>query len=130
MYASQSNTTRGLLRKTASAAITGGYLVKLATDGRVSPVAAASDKAMFLALHDAASGEQVDLAPLSPEGNVRIRAGTVSGTQNAGVAVYLAAAPAADGRINEVSTSATKIGYAEEQFVTNQLVLIRLISPN
>ncbi len=129
MYASQSNTQNGIVRRVANAAITGGRCVKIASDGRVAPVSAVADRPQFLALHDAASGEAIDLIPLSPDGNVRIRAGTVSGTQNAGIAVYLAAAPAADGRINEVSTSATKIGYAEETFVTDQLVLVRPISP-
>src|SRR5262245_40473094 len=117
MYPSQSNTTPGILRKKATTAVTGGYCVKLDSSGGVSAVAAVADKPQFLALHDAAIGESVDVLPLDPNGNVRIKAGTVSGTQNSGVAVYLAAAPAADGRINEVSTSATKIGYAEEPFV-------------
>lgn len=127
MYDTQSNTTNGVVAKVAAAAITAGYLVKLTTAGLVTPVAAVGDRAMFVALNDAASGDPVDCLPLSPERNVRIKAGTVSGTQNAGVAVYLAAAPAADGRINEVSTNATKIGYAEETFVTGQLVLVRPI---
>lgn len=129
MFSTQSNTRTGAVPKIAQAQITGGRLVKLHTDGRVAPVAAANDRAMYLATHDAAAGEVVECIPLSGEGQIRVRAGTVSGTQNAGVAVYLAAAPAADGRINEVSSSATKIGYAEEPFVTDQLVLVRPISP-
>lgn len=127
MYDTQSNTTTGVVSKVAAAAITAGYCVTLTTAGLVAPVSAANNRAMFVALNDAATGEPVDCMPLSPERNVRIKAGTVSGTQNAGVAVYLAAAPAADGRINEVSTSATKVGYAEEQFATGQLVLVRPI---
>lgn len=129
MYDTQSNTTPGVVAKVAALAVTAGYVVKLTTAGLVTPVAAANDAgALFVALNSASAGEPVDCLPLSPERNVRIKAGTVSGTQNAGVAVYLAAAPAADGRVNEVATSATKIGYAEETFVTGQLVLIRPIS--
>lgn len=124
----QSNTIRGQLAKIANGAITAGLCVKLHTaTGKVTACTAANDRPQFVALNDAADGETVQVLPLEPGGQVRIKAGTVSGTQNAGVAVYLAASN--DGKVNEVSTSATKIGYAEETFVTGQLVLIRPISP-
>lgn len=126
----QSNVIRGQLSKIAVGAILAGYAVKLhSTTGSVVACSAVADKPQFVALNDAASGEAVQVLPLEPSGQVRLKAGTVSGTQNAGVPVYLAAAPAADGRINEVATSATKIGYAEESFVTGQMVLVRPISP-
>lgn len=128
-FASQTNTLRGQVRKKATTAVSAGFCVKLDAAGGVSAVSAVADRPQFIALHDAAIGEWVECLPLEPNGQVRIKAGTVAGTQNAGIAVYLAAAPAADGRINEVVTSATKIGYAEEAFVTGQLVLIRPISP-
>lgn len=128
-YASQTNTVTGVLKKKATTAVTAGFCVKLDSQGGVSAVSAVADRPQFIALHDAAIGEYVDVLPLDPHQQVRIKAGTVAGTQNAGIAIYLAAAPAADGRINEISTSATKIGYAEESFVTGQLVLIRPISP-
>jgi hypothetical protein len=125
MYGNQSNTIEGIVSKVAASAIGAGKMVKLATDGRVTAVAAVADRAMYIALNDAAIGEIVDCQPLDPNTQVRIKAGTVTGTQNAGVAVYLAAS--ADGLVNEVVTGATKVGYAEEQFVTGQLVLVRPI---
>lgn len=127
MNPNQTNTVQGPVTKIASGAINAGYCVKLTTAGLVTACTAASDRALFVALETVSDGQPVLCQPLSPDRQVRIKAGTVSGTQNAGVKVYLAAAPAADGRINEVSTSATLIGYAEEQFVTGQLVLVRPI---
>jgi hypothetical protein len=127
MYPTQTNTVDGMVTKLASGAITAGNCVKLDSQGKVTAVSAVSDRVLFVALETVADGQPVMCQPLSPESNIRIRAGTVSGTQNAGLPVYLAAIPAADGRINEVVAGATKVGYAEEPFVTNQLVLIRPI---
>lgn len=124
-YPSQTNVVEGIVQKTAAAAISAGYLVKLTSAGLVTPVTAANDRAMYVAAEDIASGASGACIPLSSDRQVRMKCGTVSGTQNAGVAVYLAAS--ADGLVNEVSTSATKLGYAEEKFVTGQLVLVRPI---
>lgn len=122
MFANQTNTKSGSLVKTSASAIVAGALVKLTTTGAVTAVTAVGDRALYVAL-EAASGTGINIAvqPLDPGTQLRMKAGTVSGTQNAGVAVYLDEA----GLICETSTNATKVGYAEETFVTGQLVLVR-----
>jgi hypothetical protein len=108
----------------AGGTLTNGLLAKIHTDGTYKPVAAANDTRLVLVLEDASSGDNVALQRLHPGTEVRAICGTVSGTQNAGVALYATS----DGHVSEVSTSATKVGYALETFVTGQYVKFQPIA--
>lgn len=121
----QSNIQPGdTLTLEAGGTITEGYICKLHTDGTVIPIAAKNDTGvLFLALEDGVSGGNVALKRLHPGTEIRIKTSTVSGTQNAGVIVYLAAS--ADGKIDENSSSATAIGRALETFTTGKLVRVQ-----
>lgn len=128
MWATQSNITPGdKFTGVAGGTLTEGLICKIHTDGTFIPVAGEGDTALlFLCLDNAISGQSVALQRLHPGTEVRVKCGTVSGTQNAGVALYLGTSD--DGKVTEVSTNATKVGYSMETFVTGQLVRMQPIS--
>jgi len=126
IYSTQSNTIIGLLALTVAATtLVGkeGLVCVLGADG-LTPVAAKGDLANYLILEGAAPGGLATVCPLHPGENVRIRA---QGTGSKGDVLVLAVG----GDVGKVSTFAAQtgvcfsVGIAEEDFVDEQLVLVR-----
>lgn len=129
MSPKQSNTQEGVLNALAdtnlAAAIAAGTdirgkLVKQTAGGKVEIPTAVTDVTPFI-VEDVLDSTNVTVRPLHGNRNVRIPA---TGTGNSGDPVY--SDSAAYGSIKKYTTGAAYvIGYAEENWVAGQLLLVR-----
>lgn len=127
----QSNTRVGSFQVLAGEALTDkeGYLVKMTHDTAVPEVklpAAITDIVPYVVGEGAADTELVEVIPLTPERNVRLK---LKGTCNPGDLLCLAAIAGTDAgmvRVNPGTTGTYRlIAVAEEAGVDGQLVLAR-----
>lgn len=126
IYSTQSNTRAGLLPLAiaATSLVDKEGLVAIQTSTGLSLPTAASSLAMFVILEGAAAGEDAVVQPLTPDENIRIRA---QGAGSKGDILVLATG----GDLGKVSAFAAQtgvlfsVGIAEEDFVDEQLVLVR-----
>lgn len=123
MTSTQSNTQAGIVLKTVSTAtLVGkeGFLAKLVNGDTAATVelAGAGECALFVITEGAAVGESAELMPLSPERNVRIKAGaTIAG----GTKV----ASSSTGKLAAATAGDHVIGVLENDVVDGQLGLVR-----
>ncbi len=127
MNPTQSNSREGIVPFLANENLTDkeGYLVKLvdaAGRAKVGLAAADSDQVQFVLVNGAASGSPVDCQPLCANRSVRcVASGAIAG----GVAV----AVKNGGKVQTITGLGAGtyfiVGYAEEDAVDGQLVLVR-----
>lgn len=127
-FDSQSNTQRGKITRKAGEDLTGleGRLVLIASDGDVELPGAITDHVPYVLVRGAASGEPVDIEPLEPGKNARVR---LNGTCNPGVPLCLDAINGTnDGKLRTIpATTGTYriVAISEETGADEQLVLVR-----
>lgn len=138
MFTTQSNTKPGPFNVIAAVSLAGleGRIVKLATSGGVlqaTPLTALTDLALYVLVDlltgGGAAGSQVTVRPLAPDEQIRIVA---KGTGSAG-ATLVNADPTASSGVDAGKLRAVPAtpgiyvqgGFAEEDFVDGQLVLVR-----
>lgn len=130
VFPTQSNTQPGIIPGIADGNLTDleGRLLKMTADGYSLP-ATVYDLALFLLLEGAVDTGAISVHQVSPETNMRVRA---NGTGSKGDILVLcdptASAGVNAGKVQAVGTTEGRyfsIGIADEDFVDEQLVLVR-----
>ena len=129
---SQSNTRIGDITLAGNADLEGkeGYLAKIVSDSGVPEAAlpsAQNDMALYVIIDGGVdSGDRVQIRPLDPERNVRVK---LNGTCAPGTALVLDVGAAEDyGKVKALPSTGgpyLQVGFAEETGADEQLVLMR-----